>query len=258
MTAVASTLIALIFAFLLVNTVQGVRRRRQVLAVLAQRRARFFRNSIAGMVVLVLAGAVAVAAHPDLTAADVGWRLPGGYWTDYLYTGYLLVLLIVVHRRSRTGPLSPATAALLPTTTRERRLAGGTAVAFGVGEEFLYRGLLIAVGTELLGLPLWVAAVLGWVLFVAAHAYQGGRGMITVGLLGLIFTMLYLSSMSLLLPMLMHTLWDAVLLLLIRPRRAAGEQVAAETPVIVEPPVPVDEPPVPVFEPLRLRSAAPD
>jgi membrane protease YdiL (CAAX protease family) len=226
-----------------------VRKRRQILAALAGRRATFFRNSIVNMTALVAAGSLAVAIHPDLDAGDVGWRLPEGIWSDYLYTGYVLVLLLVVYLRSRKGTLSPATAALLPRTTGERWLAGGTAVAFGTGEEFLYRGLLLAVGTELLGLPLWVAAVLGWALFVAAHAYQGRPGMITVGLLGIIFTILYLSSMSLLLPMFVHTLWDAVVLLLVRPR----PEVAAEPPTPV-----VEEPEAPVESSLRLRSAAPD
>jgi membrane protease YdiL (CAAX protease family) len=254
---IATTLIAMVFAVLSVSTVYGVRKRRQLRAALAGQRAAFFRNSIVNITALVAAGSLAVAIHPDLDAADVGGRLPEGNWSDYLYTGYFLVLLLVVYRRSRTGPLSPATAALLPRTPRERRLAGGTAIAFGVGEEFLYRGLLLAVGTELLGLPLWVAAVLGWVLFVAAHAYQGRRGMITVGLLGVIFTMLYLSSMSLLLPMLVHTLWDAVVLLLVRPRPV----VAVETPAPVEVAAPIEEPVVaeaPVDRALRLRSATPD
>ncbi|MEU8664898.1 CPBP family intramembrane glutamic endopeptidase [Actinoplanes philippinensis] len=248
----------MIFVFLLVNTVVAVWRRQRILAVMAEQRARFFRNSIVNLAVLVAVGSIAVDVHPDLTAADVGWRLPEGNWSDYLYTGYVLVLLIAVYLRSRKGPLSPGTTALLPRTSGERLLAGGAAVAFGVGEEFLYRGLLLAAGTELLGLPLWVAAVLGWVLFVAAHIYQGGRALFTIGLLGLIFTMLYLSSMSLVLPIIVHTLWDLVFLLLIRPRPAVAEQaVTEEAPVEEEIPV-MAEVPTPVTEPRRLRAAAPE
>lgn len=256
---VGSGLIAVVFGFLFVSTVLGVIRRRQLLEAVARDRAKFFRNSILTMVGLVVNGLLAVAIHPDLTLGDVGWRAPEGNWQDYVYTGYFLVLLLAVYLRSRKGPLAASVEVLLPRTGRERWLAGGTAVAFGIGEEFLYRGLLLAVGTELLGLPLWVAAVGSWVLFLVAHVYQGGRALVTVGLLGLLFTMIYVSSMSLVLPMLVHTLWDAVVFLLIRPRPTA------ETPAVGERPVeaPVEEPvaapaEVPVETPLRLRAAAPD
>ncbi|BEL08609.1 hypothetical protein Q0Z83_068000 [Actinoplanes sichuanensis] len=251
---IGSLLIAVVFGFLLVSTVLGVIRGPQLLAAVARDRARFFRNSILTMIGLVVNGLLAVAIHPDLTFGDVGWRAPEGNWQDYLYTGYFLVLLLVVYLRSRKGPLSPSVTALLPRTGRERWLAGGTAVAFGIGEEFLYRGLLPAVGTELLGLPLWVAAVVAWVLFVAGHAYQGRRALITIGVLGLLFTMIYVSSMSLVLPMLVHTLWDAVVFLLIKPRPTVVDAPVVQAPVAE---TPVVETPV-VEAPLRLRAAAPD
>ncbi|MEU4154824.1 CPBP family intramembrane glutamic endopeptidase [Actinoplanes sp. NPDC026670] len=254
---VGSGLIAGVFGVLLLSTVLGVIRRRQLLEAVARDRAKFFRNSILTMVGLVVNGLLAVAIHPDLTLGDVGWRAPEGNWQDYVYTGYFLVLLLAVYLRSRKGPLAASVEVLLPRTGRERWLAGGTAVAFGIGEEFLYRGLLLAVGTELLGLPLWVAAVGSWVLFLVAHVYQGGRALITVGLLGLLFTMIYVSSMSLVLPMLVHTLWDAVVFLLIRPRPTV-ETPMIETPMIETPMVETLVVEEPVETPLRLRAAAPD
>ena len=67
--------------------------------------------------------------------------------------------------------------------------SGGTppalAVTAGVCEEIVFRGLLIAVGVHVLGLPLPVAAGLALALFAIGHLYQGPRGMIAVTLFGL-------------------------------------------------------------------------
>jgi membrane protease YdiL (CAAX protease family) len=103
----------------------------------------------------------------------------------------------------------------VPRTPAERWWAVGVALTAGITEEAVFRGLLIAVGTQLYGLPLAVAVAASLALFVAGHAYQGRRGMVGVAVLGGLFTMVYLMSGSLLLAMVLHVCQDLLALLLI-------------------------------------------
>ncbi|GAA4941928.1 CPBP family intramembrane glutamic endopeptidase [Actinoplanes utahensis] len=232
-TVYSYVLLVTVYGLLLASTVHAIVRRRTLLAGLAARRAAFYRNGIVNMVVLAGLAVLIVGLNPDLTMAGAGWTWPDGVWTDYFYTGGILVLLAGLFLKSRRNPQPETSTALLPRTAGERRLAGAGAFAFGIGEEILYRGLLLAAGTDLLGLPTAVVAAAGLVIFTAGHAYQGWRGMFSIGLLGYLLTMLYLSSTSLLLPILMHIVWDLVALLLVRvPVR---EQPVPPSPSTVPP-----------------------
>ncbi|MEU4619734.1 CPBP family intramembrane glutamic endopeptidase [Actinoplanes sp. NPDC023801] len=236
-------LIVIIYGFLLVNTGYLLRRGEQALVALLSRpggRAAFYRNGIVNLVLLGGLAAAAVALHPRLTFAGTGLAWPRGGFTDWFFSGLVVFMLVVLYRKARAGgQLLPTTLAMLPRTGRERWLAGGAAVAFGAGEEILYRGLLLAVGTEVLGLPMFVAAIAAWVLFVAAHAYQQWQALFTVGYLGALFTVLYLESGSLLLPIVLHVLWDLVVLLLIRP--TGSGTVPVPEPLLVTLPEPDPE-----------------
>ncbi|MDI6101820.1 CPBP family intramembrane metalloprotease [Actinoplanes sp. NEAU-A12] len=223
-TVYSYVLIVTVYGVVFAGTVRAVRGRGQLLGVLTARpgaRAAFFRNSIVNLAMLAGITVLIVALHPGLTPAEAGWAWPAGDGLGYLLTGCFLVLMILVRVRSRRGALPLVTAAMLPRTTGERWLAAGASVAVGVGEEAIYRGLLLAIGTDLLGLPVLLAAAAGLAVFTAAHAYQGWLGMITVALLGALFTALYLTSMSLLLPIVAHTCWDAMVLLLLRSEPAS-------------------------------------
>ncbi|WP_039831212.1 CPBP family intramembrane glutamic endopeptidase [Nocardiopsis valliformis] len=113
--------------------------------------------------------------------------------------------------RGRRGAAKPMTLPepgrqqylLLPRTGRERGLAAGMAVTGGVFGELLYRGLFITLVASM-GVPLWVAAVLSIVVFAVAHAYQGWWGLLSAGFSGTLFTILYLGTGSLVIPILVH------------------------------------------------------
>ncbi|RCV55921.1 hypothetical protein DEF23_07660 [Marinitenerispora sediminis] len=107
----------------------------------------------------------------------------------------------------RPAPGSHVAAVLAPRSRRERRLALAVSVTAGVCEELLYRGLFIAFGVAL-GLPLWAAAVLSCLLFAVAHVYQGWWGLVGPGLLGALFTLTYLGTGSLLIPVVLHLAID--------------------------------------------------
>jgi len=181
----------------------------------------------------VTAAALAVAwLVPGLDAAGIGLRLGGDPSTIVgVIAGLVLVMAMsAITARKAPGGGTPfgmpqaafaRYAALLPRTSAERWHAAAMSVTAGVCEEIVYRGVLIALGTRLLGLPVPVAAVLALALFVAGHLYQGVTGLATSALAGGSLTLLYLITGSLLLPILVHIAVDLRSLLLARYGEAA-------------------------------------
>jgi membrane protease YdiL (CAAX protease family) len=94
----------------------------------------------------------------------------------------------------------------LPRTPGEGRLFHGVAVSAGVGEELFYRGFLVWYLST--WLPLAAAVAAAAVMFASAHAMHGRSATIKAGVLGLVFSGLYLWTGALYLPMLLHTLID--------------------------------------------------
>ncbi|NYH53735.1 membrane protease YdiL (CAAX protease family) [Nocardiopsis arvandica] len=92
---------------------------------------------------------------------------------------------------------------LVPRGTVERALAAGVSVTGGVFGELLYRGLFIVLVASM-GVPLWIAAVLSVALFSVAHLYQGWWGLVSAGASGTLFTVLYLGTGSVWVPVLVH------------------------------------------------------
>jgi membrane protease YdiL (CAAX protease family) len=190
---------------------------------------------------LVLEWGLAVVAFviwlsaPGVDAGEVGLRWPE-QWPGPL-TGAVVVLVVVfvlVSTRALRGgalleapdaarrrgegrhaePPGHATLAVLPRTAGERRLFTVVGVTAGVCEEWLYRGFFLAVVAAVAGgLPDAVLVVLAGVAFGLAHAYQGRAGIVTTGVLGGVMAALYLSTGSLLLPVLLHAAIDLRFLL---------------------------------------------
>ncbi|WP_017616537.1 CPBP family intramembrane glutamic endopeptidase, partial [Nocardiopsis salina] len=92
---------------------------------------------------------------------------------------------------------------LYPRTRAEQPPAAGAAVTGGVFAEILYRGLFITLVASL-GLNLFVAALLSILLFSVAHVYQGWWGAAHGALTGTLFTVLYLGTGSLWVPIVVH------------------------------------------------------
>lgn len=92
---------------------------------------------------------------------------------------------------------------LYPWTRAEQATAAGTAVTGGFFTELLYRGLFITLVASM-GLPLFVAALLSILLFSLAHVYQGWWGAAHGALTGTLFTVLYLGTGSLWVPIVVH------------------------------------------------------
>jgi uncharacterized protein len=168
---------------------------------------------------------VVLADPGGLSAADVGlaWPARSGSTVFAVALGVAIVTaqLMGARRANRMYAGKPWPRRLmnpaLPRTARERRLMPLVALTAGVGEELVYRGLLVAAGLGLLGLSPLVAVLVTAVAFGWGHLYQGRLGMALTGLSAMYFGLLYLYSGSLLIPVLVHAGLDTVAFLFLRP-----------------------------------------
>ena len=117
-------------------------------------------------------------------------------------------ILALVSNKAAAGlaemmqPLAP----FLPKSPRAMAWGLGVSLAAGVAEEVAYRGFLMAYLASMV--PTWGAVAASALLFGAAHLYQGLVGVMATTVLGAVFAVMYLSTGSLLLPMLLHALID--------------------------------------------------
>jgi membrane protease YdiL (CAAX protease family) len=110
-------------------------------------------------------------------------------------------------RSNKRIKLPKDTAKRAPHTRAE--LAGWMALSVSAGacEEFVFRGYFIWLLQPVLGL--WFAAAVSLILFSAAHAYQGAKGVMAVGIVGGVLTLLVLVFGSLVSAIVVHVLMDA-------------------------------------------------
>jgi membrane protease YdiL (CAAX protease family) len=203
-------------------------------------------------------------SSPAVDAAAVGLRWPQSWPGPVTGVAVVVLLAFVIvstralrggvlveaapqHRRrpgqgrhAEPEPPGHATLALLPRTAGERRLFTLVGVTAGICEEWLYRGFFLAVVAAVAGAPSdWVLVIVAGVAFGLAHAYQGVGGILLTGVLGGIFAALYLSTGSLLLPVLLHVLVDLRLLLVpahVLPATGVTDRSACDETRAVRPP----------------------
>jgi CAAX protease family protein len=185
-------------------------------------------------------GTVLLAKRHGLSLGDLGQRL-GNAPRTLAVTAALLVIagaFMLVNlrqiRHARPGQLSAGVRrlqGLLPETGPELGAFFAVAVTAGICEELLYRGWLIAVLAVAIG-SVWGGVAAGAVVFGAAHAYQGSRGILLAGLLGLGFGALFESLGTLVPGQVLHAAIDvaggvAGMSALARLRRVDGGPDAA-------------------------------
>lgn len=113
--------------------------------------------------------------------------------------------------------LLPDFGALLPVSASERATWLAVAVAAGVCEEIVFRGWLLAVLHDPLGLHGMALIAAAALVFGLAHLYQGPAGTALTGFAALFFIALYVATGSLLVPILLHVAVDARFALLPAP-----------------------------------------
>lgn len=123
--------------------------------------------------------------------------------------GVALLTLVGVRSARREGGIVMVgdIAALLPRNRPELRWGAALSVSAGVVEEALFRLALPALLVVVTGEPV-SAFLLAALVFGALHAYQGWVGVLATGVVGLLFTALYVVSGSIGLAMLAHALFD--------------------------------------------------
>jgi uncharacterized protein len=123
--------------------------------------------------------------------------------------------------------LQDGIAALVPDSPQDRLWWGAVSLGAGVSEELVFRGFLLyylSAYVPQMNTPERV--LLTSLSFGLGHIYQGWQGAVSAGILGLVFAGLYLMTGSLLLPIVIHAMLDARVLLIFPP--AASSTLAAE------------------------------
>ena len=110
-------------------------------------------------------------------------------------------------RLQRLAPKFTDVEFLVPRSAAEYRWFQALSVTAGVCEELLYRGFLTWVVAAYVGT--WAAVVIVALVFGLGHAYQGPKGILKVGVVGLIFGCIVLASGWLIPAMIIHAMIDS-------------------------------------------------
>jgi membrane protease YdiL (CAAX protease family) len=117
--------------------------------------------------------------------------------------------------------------ALIPDSHQERSWWGAVSLGAGVSEELVYRGfLLYYLSVFLPQINSLERVLLISLAFGLAHIYQGWKGSVAAGIIGLILAGLYLTTGSLILPIVIHAATDSRILLMFPP--VPSPTIAAE------------------------------
>lgn len=119
-----------------------------------------------------------------------------------------------LQRAGFSTPSLPPTALLPGDRAVERLLSLALVAVVAVAEETIFRGYLMLRFKTITG-STRAALGLSSVIFALGHGYQGTAGILTVGVLGMIFGAVYLWRGSLVAPVVMHFLHDFVGILIL-------------------------------------------
>jgi membrane protease YdiL (CAAX protease family) len=191
--------------------------KRQVAAGVPDARRKWYRRVlITEWVVAVLV--VALWAWQGRAWATLGLALPHGWWRLLVNAVAVATIARFVMRQNaavrrmsaeRAVQLAPRLAGLefmLPHTAGEYRWFIALSCTAGICEELFYRGFLTWVITWYTGLP--AAILIAAAAFGLAHAYQGRKGMVKAGVVGLVMSLIVLASGWLIAAMIIHALVD--------------------------------------------------
>jgi membrane protease YdiL (CAAX protease family) len=107
---------------------------------------------------------------------------------------------------------------LFPTNPLERRYFAALSISAGVCEEVIFRSFLVGYfHSAPFFLGVVIALLASSVLFGINHGYQGPVGVLTTGIGGLFFGLIYFTTGSLVVAMVLHALIDLRALALLRP-----------------------------------------
>jgi uncharacterized protein len=143
------------------------------------------------------------------------------------YAAALIIVLLVLyphiqalrkpHVKERLRQALKRLQFILPATKQEERWFVALSVTAGICEETLYRGFLIRyLGRDALHLGMIGAVVIAMLAFGAAHLYQGVQSFVNTTIGGLLFSLVFLLTGNLALPIVFHVAADYLLLPIIK------------------------------------------
>jgi membrane protease YdiL (CAAX protease family) len=146
----------------------------------------------------------------------IGWTFKNGwkeaFWGLLLFVPFFYITAIfeqVLQVMGLSSPSTPLPSFLTATGTVESLVASLLVIVVAVAEETMFRGYLILRLKAVTASPA-AAVVLSAVLFSFGHGYEGSAGVVTVGVMGLVFALVYLWRKSLIAPIVMHFLQDFI------------------------------------------------
>ena len=154
-------------------------------------------------------------------APRIGWTtrslsrnaLLGVVLFPFVFLGAAL-LAALLQSLGLSGLEPSARSFLVPTGTAELALAALLVAIVAVSEETIFRGYLIA-RFEGVFRSTASAVVLSSIVFAIGHGYEGAAGIVTVGVMGLVFALLFVWTRSLVAPTIIHFLNDFVAIVLL-------------------------------------------
>ena len=149
--------------------------------------------------------------------AELGWQWPpatAALRTSLVLSILTLVCIAILFKINNNKALHSQMRAqmgqfryFMPTTRTELGwVTAGVSTSAGICEELLFRGFLLYQLTA--WMPTTAAVAVSSLLFGLCHCYQGVVGIVKTGLLGVVFCLCYITTDSLLAPILLHILID--------------------------------------------------
>jgi CAAX protease family protein len=187
--------------------------------------------AIASVLFIGIASVFAIHTTPgEIAWLDAGSR--GRVFVQGVTIGVLIVIFVpaVLALRSEKLRVKAAKAAkrmsfLLPSSGEERRWWWLVCLTAGIGEEVIYRGLLLHYLHVLPFHLSWtLALVVSSVIFGIGHLYQGIAGAVSTVVVGFLFGAMFLATGSLLLPIVVHAVMDLRILAMLPEGFAAATE----------------------------------
>jgi membrane protease YdiL (CAAX protease family) len=143
------------------------------------------------------------------TARNIREEIALGLWLFIPLFYGMAFLERVLQASGLSAPSTSLPSFLLAKGMGQSLLASLLVVIVAAAEETIFRGYLILRLKVVTARPA-AAVVLSAAIFALGHGYEGSAGVVTVGVMGLAFALVYLWRQSLVAPMVMHFLQDFI------------------------------------------------
>jgi membrane protease YdiL (CAAX protease family) len=220
---------ALVFYTVLVSPWWGQYALRKALRELEARlpgfRLRWYRLILTEQVVII-STVIAIWQLGSVPAARLGLVAPASWsFTLGLMVAVSIGLIapgLMLRRQAQKLRATPWVNLFVPESSLERRWYAAVSTGAGISEELWIRGFLIYYLSRYLPqLSVLEDAILTSIAFGLLHFYQGWKNIIATGILGGLLASLYLTTGSLVAPIVVHALLDLRLLLMFPLNRPA-------------------------------------